>query len=362
MALWTRKRYARYASHARYKRNGGRVQLDSRKASQDKPSRASLMRPFLATETRTKPLKITACGVTIDLDFVEVGPSLAKEWLKQRGPNRPISKDNLRKIGDAMLALGFVVNGSTVVWDLLGFLIDGQHRLIEIIEKNVVLPIVTVRDVPVDAWKVIDVGKGRSAGDVLATHGVRNAHNVAASLKFLRSYESGVLDYRPENKGFKMIHSNDVVFAMWVKNPGILHYVRMAMRFCRQYEKTTPSSVGVFLYLVRENPVLTDFYDHLVNGTLTKKGDPRQAMIRYFMHPRYRDLHGDYQPRACFIAFTLVWNHFLIGATLKSGLHVDALGALPAIHNQVPAVPHAHRKVRPPASVKSAIITPDLGL
>jgi hypothetical protein len=83
----------------------------------------------------------------------------------------------------------WVLNPHPIVFDESGNLVDGQHRLMAVVEAAVPIDFMVVRDCPtqaingahkIDVIDVIDRGKPRLIGGQLQIHGYKNANNVAA--------------------------------------------------------------------------------------------------------------------------------------------------------------------------------------
>jgi len=104
-------------------------------------------------------------GQTITLEFVEVGPDLAAEWLKLNDNNRNTKKGNLSKITRAMELDEFRFVGDPVRFDDTGRLIDGQHRLIAIRRSGTSQTLLVMRGFHPEAQLYVDQGSGRQPGD-----------------------------------------------------------------------------------------------------------------------------------------------------------------------------------------------------
>ena len=67
---------------------------------------------------------------------LNVTPSLAEEWLKSNSFNRKISKATVRRYADDMKAGNWNLNHQGIAFDNDGVLVDGQHRLVAVIESG----------------------------------------------------------------------------------------------------------------------------------------------------------------------------------------------------------------------------------
>lgn len=80
-------------------------------------------------------------------------------------------------------------------------LLDGQHRLYAVIEVDITLSFLVVRDLEEDIFPVIDTGSKRTPGDSLHISGVSNANSLAAGIKKYKYLKSG---FRSKGSSFKM--------------------------------------------------------------------------------------------------------------------------------------------------------------
>lgn len=104
-------------------------------------------------------------GQTITLEFVDVGPDLAEEWLGLNVNNRNTKKGNLSKITRAMELDEFRFVGDPIRFDVKGQLIDGQHRLIGIRRSGTSQTLLVMRGFHEEAQLYVDQGSVRLAGD-----------------------------------------------------------------------------------------------------------------------------------------------------------------------------------------------------
>src|SRR6185503_17546608 len=68
----------------------------------------------------------------------------------------------------------WMVTHQGIAFDTRGVLVDGQHRLAAIIEADVPVELTVFTDVGEGTFDVLDIGKRRSAADVLAIEGEKS--------------------------------------------------------------------------------------------------------------------------------------------------------------------------------------------
>jgi len=100
-------------------------------------------------------------------EVVMVSPDLAKTFLEKNILNRNVRKGHVASIANSMRRgewelspQGIIIHSKT------GRLLDGQHRLLAIVESNQTVPMFVIYVDNMDVFKVLDQGAKRSTGDI----------------------------------------------------------------------------------------------------------------------------------------------------------------------------------------------------
>lgn len=128
-------------------------------------------------------------GITFKIETFTVDK--AKLALTRNKSNRPLNQDNVTFICSEMKQKKWMFTGESIIFGKNGDLMNGQHRLEAIIITGIEQDFLTVRGVNNDAFKCIDTGKMRSAGDVLSIMNVINPHSFASIARFIISFNRG---------------------------------------------------------------------------------------------------------------------------------------------------------------------------
>src|SRR6266487_5152852 len=104
-----------------------------------------------------------------------ITPDKAEELLAANTANRPLSRSTVRSFAEAMRRGDWLVTHQGIAFDTNGVLVDGQHRLAAIIEADRPVELTVFTDVAEGTFDVLDIGKRRTAADVLAIEGERNS-------------------------------------------------------------------------------------------------------------------------------------------------------------------------------------------
>lgn len=111
-----------------------------------------------------------------------VTPKLALEYLAKSEGNRPMKSAHIAGLVAQMRRGEWVLNGSSIVFDASGRLLDGHHRLMAVSASGCTVPMQVVRGVDTAAVYTMDVGSARTMADHLAMHGGTHVHRRASYL------------------------------------------------------------------------------------------------------------------------------------------------------------------------------------
>lgn len=100
------------------------------------------------------------------VSFKSITPWKALELLEHNVNNRPINKNRVKMYADDMRNGGWFENGESIVITESGNLVDGQHRLMALVEANVTATFV-VATIPDKNARNFDNGRSRNTNDAL---------------------------------------------------------------------------------------------------------------------------------------------------------------------------------------------------
>jgi hypothetical protein len=124
-----------------------------------------------------------------------ITPAIAENYLRYNIRNRKATGRLIRFLSNQMIDNLFLENGESIVFDLRGDLVDGQHRLLAIIKSGKSYNIPVVTGVLPHSMATYDTGKNRSARDVLQMNGFKYYSPLASFIislnrYFIRSYKN----------------------------------------------------------------------------------------------------------------------------------------------------------------------------
>jgi hypothetical protein len=118
-----------------------------------------------------------------------ITPAKAAEYLAASGPNRSHISAVLDRYVRDLREGRWELTGQPIIFSTQGKLLDGQHRLLAVIEADRPLTTLVVRNVTPGAFAKMDIGRSRTAGDVLSASNFSHAKLIAAAARALIGIE-----------------------------------------------------------------------------------------------------------------------------------------------------------------------------
>lgn len=224
---------------------------------------------------------------------VTINPELAEEWLTALNrDNRPLVESYLTRLVEQAKEGNFLeYTGETIKFDPDGLLLDGQHRLTAIVRAGITLTLWVAFQVPREAFKVIDTGRRRSAGDTLYVEGVETYHSLtAAAIKYLINWN----DTNTVTNASSVRHhiTNDKVLTYYRNNQQLLDTViPKAASIYDSGAKLIPASmIAAFMCYYNNDLDTEEFFKKVSTGLqLSSERDPvyllRSLLIAHKANP-----------------------------------------------------------------------------
>lgn len=212
-----------------------------------------------------------------------ITPALAKQLLATNTKeNRPIKTRAVHRYATIMAAGDWMVSQPILI-DRSGRLIDGQHRLNAVVEARVNVPMLVIRGLDPEAFKVLDTGVKRSAGDVLSIHGAPSCNNLAATIKVVIGFNERCLQ---DNHKWAEISSNARILAEYTRQPARFDSAVAGSReFYNHVKLSVTAMAAAILVIPNAEAVLRAAHA----GTQLENGSPEIALLRWVMsNPRGR--------------------------------------------------------------------------
>jgi len=153
----------------------------------------------------------------MDFSLVEVTPDLANKWLRNHNQSNPrtASMSVVRKYAKDMTDGRWGMDPNPICFGPNDELLNGQHRLMAVVESGTIQRFWIARNCPADS--VFDIGKTRSTGDILQSHGVPSARKVGATVAAYMNSDEGTV----VNKSHTV--SSQRLYEVYCQDPELFH-------------------------------------------------------------------------------------------------------------------------------------------
>ena len=223
---------------------------------------------------------VTADGMTIE--WATIDQSDAMRWLERNESNRNARARVVNAYARDMREGRWLATGETIKFDRHGNLIDGQHRLLAIVESGQAQQILVVSGIDPAVRGVIDTGAVRTGGDALRMHGIggTNPMALAASARLLVLWESGRLPTMTSGMRGEDRATHSEIIATVERRPDLLDAVHDATR---DYQRIgIPPGPQAMARTVLADVDAADamlFWDSLAGYATEGEKDPRAVLL-----------------------------------------------------------------------------------
>lgn len=241
----------------------------------------------------------------ITTEIISVTPQIAAAWLDQNLNNRKVSGGVIGKYVSDMKAGKWKLTGDSIKFDTSNRLLDGQHRLHACVRSKSSFQTIVVYGLPPETQALMDLGKARSASDVMSMRGMHNTSCVQAACRVLLCERAGM----DSIKAFAF--SVPDILAVLDQHPKLVNYCFPPGKFPRGI------SVGQVAYIsyvaaekINQRDRAMAMLDVLKTGVPSYDGDPIHLYRERIM--RTRDATERIRAEARWWTFKHCWNLFAV--------------------------------------------------
>lgn len=220
------------------------------------------------------------------LDYTEeiITPELAKAYLALNTFNRKEKAAKIEEYVRDMQAEDWAMTGEGLKFSPSGRLLDGQNRLMAVIEAGAPVRMTVVRGVLESAMAKMDSGKPRSRADALflagVTHNPTKAQDLAAAVVAHRAWTSGWVVNANSRTG-KTGPTNTETINYALDHPGLA----AATEFGRSmyHHLRLPAGAWAVAKMTLDainSEAASDFFDRIATMHTSGKGDPIATLFR----------------------------------------------------------------------------------
>jgi hypothetical protein len=220
-------------------------------------------------------------------EVMHITPTDAASWLKANCKNRPVRKRHVEFLANEMKDGNWQLNGQGIVISHDEQVLDGQHRLLAIIECGLTIPSLVIYGITPEAFKTIDTGAVRSGADALFLH-LEDVNNgivkaVAGAATYCMRLERHTLHRH------RAISNTDVI--AYVKdNPSLIQCAEQLSGYPRDARPMALSALTALyeMFMRKHEAQATTFMQRFCTGENLTRTDPEFILRAAFMRDSER--------------------------------------------------------------------------
>lgn len=207
-----------------------------------------------------------------DAQMMTITPGVAASlWARRADQQRPVNRNHVSFLSRQMSLGHWRFNGDTIRLNEKGALLDGQHRMLAIIDSGVTMKalLVTVSD---KSFETIDTGmRVRAPGELLRMNGETNHLMLAAALACMSELDNGRKIYQA---GLKHRRSPLELQEMLERFPTIRESVAVVSKIPHSLGRIAMFAAIHYLFAMRNKPEADRFFEDLISGAGLAQTDP----------------------------------------------------------------------------------------
>jgi hypothetical protein len=191
-----------------------------------------------------------------------IKPEMALRLLKLNTGNRAVQIRHVDFLANEIKNNRFKQTGETIKISKTNKLVDGQHRLMAIVKANRGVILTICSGVEDDTFNVIDTGRVRSSADVLFTHGLKNANNLASAVR----YSLMLKNNQTNTKGVR--YSNQEILDYSCELSGLSDIVNYCCTNRKKFSFMPPSAIAALYFSFEKTNAIKceSFFDSFYSG------------------------------------------------------------------------------------------------
>lgn len=235
------------------------------------------------------PNAVTVSGADDSLvaEVVTITPAIAAAWLEANKSNRPVRRKHVQFLANEIKAGNWKLNGQAVIIAENEDILDGQHRLLAVIEAGKAIDTLVIYGVERDAFSTIDTGAVRTSSDALYLYfqdiPACTIQCVATAAQWCYRLERGFLLMRDRL-------SNTDAIEYVKKHQSLLQCAETIQTFPRE-NRPLSLGIGCALYEMfsrKHGGLASSFVAALYTGENVTRSDPEWQLRHAFMRDSQR--------------------------------------------------------------------------
>lgn len=243
--------------------------------------------------------------------IVTVTPEIAEGLLQRNTHNRSVVRSRVDQYAADMRRGNWAVNGEAIKIAHTGQILDGQHRILAILEADTAIQTLVITGLEPEAQETMDQGRPRQLCDVLKLRGEAEYYALAAATKIVATYERHGTLFPDSFRRPPTIHES---MRTLERNPDIRNSVRLAAK--HKVRWVPYSSVGALHYLFAsvDEADADDFLLKLARGENITAASPIWVLRERLIRARSDRVPLTYKTKMAFVI--RAWNAYRNGDQL----------------------------------------------
>jgi len=237
---------------------------------------------------------------------VLITPGMAAEYLKANAENnrKPKAAKVTSYARDMKEGRWIHPTGESIKFDTSGRLVDGQNRLMAVIEADMPAMFTVFRNVAVEAMPVLDSGASRSFGDAMAVAGAPNRFHVATVVRWITGWDKGVR--RGIGGGYNPTHQELLDHYVADSDAYDTAGVRGKDVSSQGLGNAGAAGVAYFLFNRLNSEATKIFFDRVISGANLAEAEPELVLRNRLSRGRSRTGKDSRQDQLAL--FVRAWN------------------------------------------------------
>lgn len=261
----------------------------------------------------------------INARLITITPKLARSLIEHRNnSNRDVTLGRVEQYAEDIRRGAWIVNGEAIKVSRDGEVLDGQHRLLAVLQADAPITSVLITGLPPEAQESMDQGRPRTFADVLKLRGEKDYNVLAAAVRIVATYERSGIPL----PGYVFSPSNQQLSASLKRNPGIRDSRMFANRTRQPWLNVSVVTALHHLFSAASEPDATAFFEQLLAEEYV---DTAIATLRARLLSEYHDIEHPRTHVRTRIAYVVkTWNAWLAGEDVELVWYPDE--PFPAIY------------------------------
>lgn len=240
------------------------------------------------------------------VEFLDISPALAADFLTRNTHNRPIRERIVRAYAEDMRNGNWQTNGDAIRVSVDDVLLDGQHRLRAVVESGVTIRMLVIHGLESETQDTVDGGAKRKFADVLVLRGHKNAITLASTLRLVAIYE------RAGKVGAAFNNVNSVTNAQMLDSLANQPWLEEGMNLANRVHAKTglPASIAGFTWWLFAQIDAEDaeaFFEQFISGENLRRGHPIYT-LRSALDSSQQEVRGERSRKYLGAIVVKAWN------------------------------------------------------